>query len=150
MTPLVRRRLALIGTLGIAGAILGVVALGGIGENLVYFWGPADVLAAGDAAIGADIRLGGVVQADSKWDAETQDLRFSVSDQGQTIAVQATGAPPEMFREGIGVVVEGTLNPDGVFVADRVLVKHSNEYKVPDEGAELSDLYRTVEDMTDR
>ena len=150
MTPLVKRRMALLGTLAVAAGVLGAVALGGIGENLVYYWGPAEIRAAGAEAVGAEIRLGGVVEAGPDWNAETQELRFSVNDKGVSIAVEADGAPPDMFREGIGVVVEGTVTTEGVFVADRVLVKHSNEYKVPEDGAELDALYRTVEDMTSR
>jgi len=150
MTPLVKRRLALLGTLAVAGAVLGAVALGGIGKNLVYYWGPGDIQAAGDEAVGADIRLGGVVEAEPDWNADTQALKFSVVDKGISIAVEADGAPPAMFRKGIGVVVEGTVTSEGVFVADRVLVKHSNEYKVPEDGVELDALYRTVEDMTSR
>jgi cytochrome c-type biogenesis protein CcmE len=52
-----------------------------------------------------------------------------------------------MFREGIGVVVEGTVNAAGVFQSDRLMVKHSNEYKAPVEGASVADLYETVEKM---
>ena len=62
MTPLAKRRLTLIGTLAIAGAVLGAVAMSGIGENLVYYWGPAEIAEAGQKAVGAEIRLGGVVE----------------------------------------------------------------------------------------
>ena len=148
MTPLAKRRLTLIGTLAIAGAVLGAVAMSGIGENLVYYWGPAEIAEAGQKAVGAEIRLGGVVEDDVDWNPDTQDLRFSVIDKGVSIVVEAEGAPPDMFRVGIGVVVEGTVNAAGTFIADRVLVKHSNEYKAPEEGVDRETLYRTVEDMT--
>jgi cytochrome c-type biogenesis protein CcmE len=49
-----------------------------------------------------------------------------------------------MFREGIGVVVEGSLGADGVFKTEHVMVKHSNEYKAPDEGERPEDIYRTL------
>jgi cytochrome c-type biogenesis protein CcmE len=55
-----------------------------------------------------------------------------------------------MFREGIGVLVEGTLTRGGTFTSDRLMVKHSNEYKAPEDGMtadEMKDLYRTVEDL---
>jgi len=52
-----------------------------------------------------------------------------------------------MFREGIGVVVEGTMTQGGVFKSSRLMVKHSNEYKAPKEGASVEDLYETVESM---
>ena len=60
-------------------------------------------------------------------------LEFQITDGKQTVPVRATGAPPQMFREGIGVVVEGTVTESGTFETDRLMVKHSNEYKAPDE-----------------
>jgi cytochrome c-type biogenesis protein CcmE len=50
-----------------------------------------------------------------------------------------------MFRAGIGVVVEGTMTTAGVFKSSRLMVKHSNEYKAPQEGVAVEDLYKTVE-----
>ena len=55
-----------------------------------------------------------------------------------------------MFREGIGVVVEGTMvrsAESSYFASDRLMVKHSNEYKAPEEGVESKDLYKTVENL---
>ena len=55
-----------------------------------------------------------------------------------------------MFREGIGVVVEGTMvksNEGDVFKSERLMVKHSNEYKAPEDGADSKDLYKTVEGL---
>ncbi len=52
-----------------------------------------------------------------------------------------------MFREGIGVLVEGTMVKGGVFESDRLMVKHSNEYKAPVEGEDSKDLYQTVENL---
>ena len=81
------------------------------------------------------------------WDAERIDLGFKVgmdADPKQRgVPVHATAAPPQMFREGIGVVVEGVY--DGrVFTADRVIVKHSNEYRPPAEGEKPEQVYRTL------
>ena len=59
--------------------------------------------------------------------------------------MHCTSAPPQMFREGIGVVVEGTMTKANVFESSRLMVKHSNEYKAPKEGATVEDLYQTVE-----
>ena len=52
-----------------------------------------------------------------------------------------------MFREGIGVLVEGTMVSEGYFKSDRLMVKHSNEYKAPEEGQEVKELYKTVENL---
>ena len=84
------------------------------------------------------------------FDEEKQVITLVVKDEGAEVNVRATGAPPAMLREGIGVVVEGTLTREGVFETDRLMVKHSNEYKAPVEGMspeERKALYRTVEDI---
>ncbi len=118
---------------------LGFVAFGNLSENLVYYWTPSEVLARADHIKGQTVRLGGLVQAHSvDWDAPTLHLAFKVADKdapdATTVLVEAQGAPPQMFREGIGVVVEGTLDEAHLFHADRVLVNHSNEYRPPAKG----------------
>jgi cytochrome c-type biogenesis protein CcmE len=140
------RRLALIGSLVVAGAALAFVAFGNIGENLVYYWDPTQLVEAGDKSIGATIRLGGVVKDGTvDWNPDASELEFIVSDGAEEVAVHCSGAPPQMFREGIGVVVEGTMTKAGIFESSRLMVKHSNEYKAPEEGADVEDLYKTVE-----
>ena len=147
MTPM-QRRLFLVGALTVAGGALAFVAYGNLGENLVYYWDPSQLVEHGDEAYGASIRLGGLVKAGSvDWDAENNELRFEVTDDKQTVAVINRGAPPQMFREGIGVVVEGTMVKSGTFESDRLMVKHSNEYRAPEEGVAVKDLYSTVEEL---
>ena len=143
-----QRRLFLILTLLIAGGALSAIAFSNMGESLVYFWEPAELLAAGDKAIGADIRLGGLVKEDTlEWDADAVELRFVATDTtGAEVVVHATEAPPQMLREGIGVVVEGTYTEAGVFETDRLMVKHSNEYRAPEEGVASKELYNTLEE----
>ena len=132
--------------LAIAGGGLGFVAFGNIGENLVYYWDPTQLVAAGDKGVGATIRLGGVVKAGTmNWNPDASELEFVVSDGQADVQVHCTSAPPQMFREGIGVVVEGTMPQANVFESSRLMVKHSNEYKAPEEGADVEDLYKTVE-----
>ncbi|SVC70019.1 uncharacterized protein METZ01_LOCUS322873 [marine metagenome] len=149
MKAQVRNQLAAVLALCVAGGVVGYIAYADIGENLVYFWSVEELLNKGDAAVGATIRLGGVVQPESlKWDAKTVDLQFKISmkpskDDPIHVSVRTTGAPPQMFREGIGVVVEGQY--DGkIFQADRVIVKHSNEYRPPAEGEKPEQLYETL------
>ena len=147
MTGNTRRRAALISALVVGSAALGFIAFGNMGENLVYFWEPTQLVEAGDDAFGATIRLGGLVEEGSvQWNADTLDLRFRVTDGDHSVAAHAASAPPQMFREGIGVVAEGTLGPDGVFECDRVMVKHSNEYRAPEEGVESKELYKTLDE----
>jgi len=141
-----RRRVFLGVSLAVAAAALGVVAFGNIGENLVYYWDPSQLRAAGNAAIGPTIRLGGVVQEGTMdWDPDASELRFTVGDGKSLVKVHSIGAPPQMFRESVGVVVEGTMTKAGVFESRRLLVKHSNEYRAPEEGVSIEELYKTVE-----
>ena len=141
-----KRRAYMLGALTVAALALGFVAFGNIGQNLVYYWDPTQLVAAGDKSIGATIRLGGVVKAGSlDWDPDASELKFVVSDGKEDVKVHCTSAPPQMFREGIGVVVEGTMTKNNVFTSSRLMVKHSNEYKAPKEGAAVEDLYQTVE-----
>ncbi|HYD51642.1 MAG TPA: cytochrome c maturation protein CcmE, partial [Gemmatimonadaceae bacterium] len=72
------------------------------------------------------------------------DLRFKVTDGAQTIAVRSKGAPPQMFRDGIGVILEGRYNASGVFESSTVMVKHSNEYKPPKHGEKPEELYKSL------
>jgi cytochrome c-type biogenesis protein CcmE len=143
-----KRRLFLVLSLLFAGGALSFISFGNIGENLVYYWDPSQIIEAGDKAYGATIRLGGVVKVGTlNWNEESNELNFEVSDGTELVKVHATGAPPQMFREGIGVVVEGTMVKGGFFQSDRLMVKHSNEYKAPEEGTDSKDLYKTVEDL---
>lgn len=125
---------------------LAFVAFGNLGDNLVYYWIPSEVLARADHIQGQTVRLGGFVAPGSvKWDAQALHLEFKVADKdaadAATILVDSNGAPPQMFRERIGVVVEGTIDGQHVFHSDRVLVNHSNEYKPPKSGEKPQDGY---------
>ncbi|NIP78915.1 MAG: hypothetical protein GWM90_06840 [Gemmatimonadetes bacterium] len=137
-------------TIGLLGAILvlggfGYLIWGGLGSNLVYFLTPSELLARGDAAYEQPVRLGGqVVPGSIQWDAEALDLRFRVTDGTDTLLVQSTGAPPAMFKDTMGVVVEGTYHREGVFQSTNLMVQHSNEYKAPPEGHRPVDAYETL------
>ena len=145
MTPRTQRTLFLIGALSISGTALAVIATGNMGKNLVYYWSPTEMSAAGDKAIGATIRLGGKVKEGTvDWKPEQNELHFVVTDDTREVPVHARRAPPQMFREGIGVLVEGTMTPAGVFETDTLMVRHNNEYKAPGTGPQ-SDL--DVEEM---
>jgi cytochrome c-type biogenesis protein CcmE len=130
-----RRRVITIVAVAIVAGVIAIVAYGNIGTNLVYYWSPKEVHDAGRKAVGASIRLGGLVAPGSIERAATGlDLRFTVTDGDATVPVHASAVPPAMFREGIGVVVEGTLRRDGVFESRRLMVKHDNEYRAPSDG----------------
>jgi cytochrome c-type biogenesis protein CcmE len=95
------------------------------------------------------VRLGGLVQPGSvKWDAQTLDLRFVVVDSGgqtQAVNVHSRGAPPQMFRDGMGVVVEGRYHRNGVFESTNLMVKHSNEYRKPEHGERPTEMYKSLQ-----
>lgn len=123
----------------------GYLMYGGIGENLVYFYTPNELLAKGDKVVDAPVRLGGAVVAGSiQWDAKALDLRFRISDGIKEVAVQSKGAPPQMFRDGMGVVVEGKYGRDGLFRSTNLMVKHSNEYHPPKEGQMPQEMYKQL------
>ena len=129
----------------ILGGILYMVA-GGVSNNLVWFLTPAELLAKGNDAYDTPIRLAGQVAPSSvKWDAEALDLRFTLQDVGgEKIEVHARKAPPQMFREGIGVVVEGRYLQTGVFESTSLMVKHSNEYRAPEAGYDPEKMLKTL------
>ena len=123
-----------IGALVVAGAAFVAITAGGIGQNLVYYWGPTELRHAGDKAIGATIRLGGQVAKGSiAHKPGVSALEFDVVDGNASVHVKSAGVPPQMFREGIGVVVEGTLTRAGYFESKRLMVSHGNEYRSPDD-----------------
>jgi len=134
-----------VGALAIAGIAFLVITIGGIGENLVYYWGPSDLRAAGDKAVGATIRLGGMVAENSVvFGKGASGVEFDVTDYHNTVHVKSSGVPPQMFREGIGVVVEGTMSADGHFDCRRLMVSHGNEYRAPDDPGH-ADVKRLME-----
>lgn len=140
-----RRPLLLVSVALIALAGFGFMMAGGLDENIVYFVTPSELEDRGASAHEAPVRLGGQVEPGSvHWDAEALDLRFRLTDGHATVDVHATGAPPQMFRDGIGVIVEGRLTRAGVFESTSLMVKHSNEYRAPPEGHAPADMYRTL------
>ncbi|HVZ49098.1 MAG TPA: cytochrome c maturation protein CcmE [Gemmatimonadaceae bacterium] len=119
---------------------------GGLNKNVVYFLEPHELIAKGPGGMGVPVRLGGLVRAGSvKWDAATRDLQFDVTDTtGMFIHVKSTGVPPQMFRDNIGVVVEGKLGNDRVFDCTGLMVKHSNEYRAPKAGEQPKNMYKSL------
>ena len=140
------RKLVLgVGAVIVLGALAWIYS-GQLESNIVYFLTPRELLAKGASAYDQTARLGGqVVPGSVKWDAERLDLRFRVTDgQGSEIAVHSKGAPPQMFRDGMGVVVEGRYGRDGVFESSSLMVKHSNEYRAPTNGEKPAEAYKSL------
>lgn len=141
-----RRRSALVVGVAVVVGAFGFLLYGNIDSNVVFFLTPQELLARGPAAYDVPVRLGGLVQPGSvKWDPASLELRFAVMDTtGPAVAVQSSGAPPQMFRDGMGVVLEGRYRRDGVFQATELMVKHSNEYRKPEHGERPQEMYRSL------
>ena len=125
MTRKRQRLYMLVAALVALGAAAALV-LSAFEDNLVFFHAPSD-LAGRDMAPGQRLRLGGLVAAGSVR-REGATVHFVVTDLAATVPVSYTGILPDLFREGQGVVAEGTLGPDGRFLAAEVLAKHDETY----------------------
>ena len=127
-------------------AALGYLIYGGIREAAVYYITPTELKEKGASAADRSFRLGGVVVPGSlKWEPQTIQLTFRLSDGKQEVAVQHTGSPPDLFKEGAGAIVEGRYANGNLFVANTILAKHSEEYRPPQAGqAQAKELYRTL------
>jgi cytochrome c-type biogenesis protein CcmE len=134
----------------IAGGLVIVAALGylvyaGVSQSSVYFVTPGELQAAPVA--GKAYRLGGMVQPGTlKWQPKSLDLTFVLSDGQASVPVRHKGAPPDLFAEGRGAVVEGTWSGDGYFKASLIMAKHSEEYKAPHEPSQsgYKELLKTL------
>jgi cytochrome c-type biogenesis protein CcmE len=129
-----RTRLFMVGAFLVAATAFGLIAASSINQNLVYYWTPTDLKKAGEKAYGATIRLGGMVAAGSIQKLGGSAVAFEVYDGGSRVPVRTSTVPPQMFRENIGVVVEGTMVRGGYFQSNRLMVSHNNEYKPPAKG----------------
>ncbi len=131
------RRLAWIG-LGVA--VLGVAAalvLNAFQSNLVFFFTPTQV-AMKEAPQGRPFRIGGMVESGSlKRIPNSVDVSFVVTDTAQRVPVVYSGLLPDLFKEGKGVVAQGSLGPDGTFRATEVLAKHDENYMPPEAAAAM-------------
>jgi cytochrome c-type biogenesis protein CcmE len=112
-----------------------VLAVGGVAlaatalkDTVAFFYSPSDVIAKDVAASGKNARVGGLVEVKSvSHDAEGQML-FKITDNHHAVPVVFDGIPPDLFREGQGVIAEGKFDHDGRLVAKRVLAKHDENY----------------------
>jgi cytochrome c-type biogenesis protein CcmE len=126
------KRLALVGG-GLAALVLAsTLVLSAFKKNLVFFFTPTQV-ANKEAPQGRSFRIGGLVEKGSvKRQADGVTVQFIVTDTAKSIPVQYRGVLPDLFKEGKGVVSQGKLGPDGLFVADEVLAKHDENYMPPE------------------
>ncbi len=120
-----RRLLLVLVSLGLVGAGAALV-LTAVEDSLVFFYTPAD-LEERDVELDQRFRLGGLVEEGSVSQTGSTTM-FRVTDFTGTVPVSFNGVLPDLFREGQGVVAEGSLQADGTFVASQVLAKHDETY----------------------
>ena len=132
MKPKRRQRLVLVGLL-VAGVGIAVsLALLALQENINLFFIPSQVVT-GEAPVGSPFRLGGMVVDGSVSRAgESLEIRFDLTDTANTVTVAYTGILPDLFREGQGIVAQGSVNDNGLFTATQVLAKHDETYMPPE------------------
>jgi cytochrome c-type biogenesis protein CcmE len=129
MKPRHKRAAIVVGVLVAVGAAAGLV-LNAFSSNLVFFYTPTQI-AAKEAPTGRTFRVGGMVETGTVV-REGVTVRFNVTDTGKAVPVKYDGVLPDLFKEGKGVVAQGQLGPDGVFVAREVLAKHDENYMPPE------------------
>ena len=121
--------LALLLGLGLATGL----TLNALKDNVSYFRTPTELVTGTYPERGSNhgLRLGGLVENDSvKHDGDS--VTFRVTDLRNSLPIRYQGLLPDLFREGQGVVAEGKMNADGVFVAERILAKHDEKYMPPE------------------
>ena len=119
--------------------LIGLVVLGlastlvlkALDSNLSYFFSPTEVVEQ-KSPENHIFRLGGLVESGSVQRGEELTVRFVVTDNANRIDVAYTGILPDLFKEGQGVIAQGKMDPEGVFIADEVLAKHDENYMPPE------------------
>lgn len=121
-----RLALVLLALVALVGA--GLFAASALKDEAAYFYTPNDARTKG-VEPGRAVRLGGmVVKGSLKHLTDGVTLRFDVTDGKATVPATFRGIAPDLFREGSGVVAEGSFDPNGTFVATNLLAKHDERY----------------------
>ena len=144
MKPRQQRMLA-VGLAALGIAIAAAFTLRAFQDNMMFFVEISDVVA-GNHPKQRNFRIGGlVVDGSIEREEGSLDVRFGVTDMACELPVVYTGVLPDLFREGQGVVAHGRIGDDGVFVADKILAKHDENYMAPEVAESLA---KHVEDKT--
>ena len=99
-----------------------------LGQNMNMFYTPSQV-AMGEVEVGRRFRIGGMVKEGSfVSDSDSLKVRFETTDYAHAVPVEYEGILPDLFREGQGIVAEGSVDSQGVFSASKVLAKHDENY----------------------
>jgi cytochrome c-type biogenesis protein CcmE len=139
-----QKRIAMVAGGLAALAVAAALVLTAFRQNLVFFFTPSQV-AANEAPVGKTFRIGGMVETGSvKRQADGLTVRFMVTDTAKSIPVVYRGALPDLFREGKGVVAQGRVGADGVFMASEVLAKHDENYMPPEAADAVQRAHETA------
>ena len=122
-----QKRLAGIGAIGLVLLAAVVLVLTALQDEIVFFYTPTDVVSENKVQSGQRFRIGGLVK-EASVQKDGADVSFVVTDTDYDVKVTYTGILPDLFREEQGIVAEGAMNSDGIFVADTVLAKHDENY----------------------
>ena len=145
MKPRQQRMLAVgLAVLGVA--IAAAFTLRAFQDNMMFFVEISDVVK-GNHPSERNFRIGGLVVGGSMQREEgSLDMSFEVTDTACTLPVQYSGVLPDLFREGQGVVAHGRLNDDGVFVAEKIMAKHDEDYMAPEVADSLSKHQQDIQE----
>lgn len=144
--PKMLRLYLLVASLGVLGVAVGL-ALYASQSRIVYFFSPTDI-AADPPETDRVVRLGGLVEAGSvQRSGDGATISFNVTDLKNTVSVTYRGVLPDLFREGQGVVVQGSAGSDEIFTASEVLAKHDETYMPPEVANALKESGRWQEDQ---
>ena len=137
MKPHRRKRLGVILFIATGLSVAIGLTLYALSQNIDLFYTPTQV-AQGEVAAGQRIRIGGMVREGSVVSADDSlAVEFVATDYVHDVPIFHEGILPDLFREGQGIVVEGSLDTAGVFQASRVLAKHDENYMSPEVKAAL-------------
>lgn len=129
-----QKRLVIIAGMGAVLLASVLLVMSALRDKIVFFYTPTEIVAGGKGAPGQRIRIGGLVKEGSLV-KDGENVSFIVTDTEQDLNVRYKGILPDLFREGQGVVSEGAVEGDEVFIADTVLAKHDENY-IPKEVAD--------------
>lgn len=132
MKPHRRKRLTIVVFIAAGLSVAVGLTLYALSQNIDLFYTPTQI-ANGEVAPGQRIRVGGMVREGSYIKAgDSLKVQFDTTDFVNSVPIHYEGILPDLFREGQGVVVEGSLNSAGLFQASRVLAKHDENYMSPE------------------
>ena len=127
----VKSRIIFLVLLLLSATVVIFLILKSLEENIVYFFSPSEIYDKPNISFNEKIRIGGLVKEDSIIKDQTS-IKFIITDLKKEIIVSYSGAVPNLFSEGKGVIAEGELKDKKYFVADKILAKHDENYMPPE------------------